>query len=255
MLVNGVGFILTAFILITVTFMKFGEGGWITLVITGILALSAFLIKRHYDNVRKQLIVIQKEIMHVIPDIIRNLKRKLGKTRNRKESCKNCKTAVMLVNGYNGLGLYSLFRIIDSFSSECRHILFLQVGMIDSKSMRGYDQYDKLKETITLDLQKYKYLVEKIGLSADYMYSIGTDVVEEVDKLIPEIVSKYPNAIFIGGQLIFGGNSRFSRLLHNYSIFAIQRKLYMRGITTIVIPIPMEIDRFKSIQNLKSLMQ
>ena len=69
----------------------------------------------------------------------------------------------------------------------------------------------------------------------------------------PEIAAKYPGAIFIGGQLIFGGNNTFSRLLHNYTIFAIQRKLYRHGMTTIVIPIPLEIDHFNSNQNFKSL--
>jgi len=92
-----------------------------------------------------------------------------------------------------------------------------------------------------------------MGLTAEYRFSIGTDVVEEVDKMIPEIAAKYPGAIFIGGQLIFGGNNTFSRLLHNYTIFAIQRKLYRHGMTTIVIPIPLEIDHFNSNQNFKSL--
>jgi hypothetical protein len=119
--------------------------------------------------------------------------------------------------------------------------------------MRGHEQIDKLTENIVLDLQKYKYLVEKLGLSAEYRYAIGTDVVEEVDKMIPEIAAKFPGTVFIGGQLIFGGNSTFSRLLHNYTIFAIQRKLYRHGMTTIVIPIPLEIDRFNSVQNLRSL--
>jgi hypothetical protein len=119
--------------------------------------------------------------------------------------------------------------------------------------MRGHEQIDKMTENIILDLQKYKYLVEKMCLTAEFKYSIGTDVVEEVDKMIPDIEARYPGAVFIGGQLIFEGNGTLSRLLHNYTIFAIQRKLYMHGMTTIVIPIPLEIDRFNSKQNLKSL--
>jgi amino acid transporter len=252
-LVNGIGLVMTSSILITVTVLKFREGGWITIVITSLLATSAFLIKRHYDIVRKKLILIQKEVMHLIPDIIKNLNRKHKNGTGHKPHDGAGRTAVIMVNGYNGLGLFSLFRIIDSFNSECQHIVFLQVGLVDSKSMRGKEQIDKLTENMVVDLQKYKYLVEKMGLTADYRFAIGTDVVEEVDKMIPEIAVKYPDAIFIGGQLIFGGNSTFSRLLHNYTIFAIQRKLYRHGMTTIVIPIPLEIDRFNSYRNLNSL--
>jgi len=254
MLVNGIGLIMTSSILITVTVLKFREGGWITLVITGLLALSSYLIKRHYNIVRKKLIMIQKQVMKVLPDIIMNLNKKYKNSKSRNDLSSPGKNVVIMVNGYNGLGLFSLFRIIDSFNSECRHIVFIQVGLVDSKSMRGHEQIDKLTENIIVDLQKYKYLVEKMGFSAEYKYAIGTDVVEEVDKMIPEIAVKYPGAIFIGGQLIFGGNTTLSRLLHNYTIFAIQRKLYRHGLTTIVIPIPLEIDRFNSNQNLKSLM-
>jgi amino acid transporter len=255
MMVNGIGLIMTSLILLTVIILKFKEGGWITLLITSMLGITAFLIKKHYDVVRKKLILIQKEVMHVIPEIIINLKKKHKIKVNHKNINGSRKTVVILVNGYNGLGLYSLFRIIDSFSPECQHIVFLQVGLVDSKSMKGHDQLDKLKENIILDLQKYKYVAEQMGLTASYCYSIGTDVVEEVEKMIPDIASRYPGAIFIGGQLIFGGNTGISRLLHNYTIFAIQRKLYQHGMTTIVIPIPLEIDRFKSKQNLKSLIQ
>ena len=254
-LVNGIGLIMTSSILITVTVLKFREGGWITIVITSLLATSAFLIKRHYNIVRKKLIRIQKEVMHVIPEIINNLNKKYKIPERYKYPYKSCKTVVIMVNGYNGLGLFSLFKIIDSFNFECQNIVFLQVGLVDSNSMRGHEQIDKLTESIIVDLQKYKYLVEKMGLTAEYKYAIGTDVVEEVDKMIPEIALKYPDAIFIGGQLIFGGNTTLSRLLHNYTIFAIQRKLYRHGMTTIVIPIPLEIDSFNSYQNFKSLMR
>jgi amino acid transporter len=254
-LVNGIGLVMTSSILITVIVLKFTEGGWITIVITSLLAASGFLIKRHYNLVRQKLIIIQKEVMHVIPEIIKNLNKKQNTQEMNINPGNAGRTVVIMVNGYNGLGLFSLFRIINSFNSECRHIVFLQVGLVDSKSMRGHEQIDKLTENIIVDLQKYKYLVEKMGLTAEYRYAIGTDVVEEVDKMIPEIARNFPDAIFIGGQLIFGGNDTLSRLLHNYTIFAIQRKLYRHGITTIVIPIPLDLDRFTSKQNLKSLIQ
>jgi hypothetical protein len=254
MLINGIGFLMTSSILITVTVLKFTEGGWITIVITGLLATSAFLIKRHYDIVRRKLIQIQKEILSVVPDILNKLTKKYKKDESLQNTREEKNTVVILLNGYNGLGLFSLFKIIDSFNSKCQHIIFIQVGLVDSKSMRGSEQLDKLTENMIVDLQKYKYIVEKIGLSAEYRYAVGTDVVEEVDKMIPEIVDNYPDAIFIGGQLIFGGSFTFSRLLHNYTIFAIQRKLYRNGITTIVIPIPLDTRSFKSHQNLDPLM-
>ena len=255
MLVNGIGLLLTSSILITVIILKFGEGGWITLVITGLLSVSAIIIKTHYNGVRKKLLIIQKQVIKLIPEIIIHLNNKHKSSHRKGRSDEPGKTVVMLVNGYNGLGLFSLFRIIDNFNSECRHIVFIEIGLIDSNSMKGHDQFDRLSENIVIDLLKYKYLVEKLGITSEYKYAIGTDVVEEVDKMIPEIATRYPGAVFIGGQLIFEGNVTLSRLLHNYTIFAIQRKLYRHGMTTIVIPIPLEVDRFNSNQNLYSILK
>jgi len=54
------------------------------------------------------------------------------------------------------------------------------------------------------------------------------------------VVDKYPNTTFIGGQLVFSGTYRISRILHNYTIFSIQRRLYKLGLTTIIIPISLK---------------
>ncbi|WP_233120929.1 APC family permease [Chlorobium sp. KB01] len=47
LLINGVGLTLTTFILISVLILKFNEGGWVTILITGILVLGSFYIKNH----------------------------------------------------------------------------------------------------------------------------------------------------------------------------------------------------------------
>src|SRR5512143_1408467 len=48
--INGVGMTLTLFILATVIVLKFHEGGWITILLTGSLVVMALLTKRHYRN-------------------------------------------------------------------------------------------------------------------------------------------------------------------------------------------------------------
>jgi len=53
--VNGVGMGLTFFILLSVVVLKFHEGGWITLLLTGSLVGLALLTRRHYQNTYKLL--------------------------------------------------------------------------------------------------------------------------------------------------------------------------------------------------------
>jgi peptidoglycan/LPS O-acetylase OafA/YrhL len=49
--INGFGLVLTASILVSLTIVKFNEGGWATLLVTGVLVIAAFGIKRHYNGV------------------------------------------------------------------------------------------------------------------------------------------------------------------------------------------------------------
>lgn len=240
LLVNGIGLTMTTFILLTVIILKFKEGGWITLLITGFVCTFAVLIKIHYNYIRGELLRARKAFNSIMPDLVRQLKRKALPASARLDPRESGKAVVFLVNGYNGLGLYTLFKVIESLEPIGSEIVFLQVGIVDSKSLQGYSYVERLKETIETDLRKYQYIARQVGWEAEYRYALGTDVVEEVEKMVPEIMAKYPDAIFIGGQLVFNGNSGWSKLLHNYTIFAIQRKLYQHGLTTIIVPIRLE---------------
>ena len=54
-LINGFGFLLTSFILVSQVVLKFREGGWITLLVTGSLVLVAIVVKRFYFRTGKRL--------------------------------------------------------------------------------------------------------------------------------------------------------------------------------------------------------
>ena len=68
--VNGIGFILTTFILISVTIIKFGEGGWITLVITGFFILVAVNIKKHYFKTAVRLQKVRMKALSELHDAL-----------------------------------------------------------------------------------------------------------------------------------------------------------------------------------------
>jgi amino acid transporter len=48
----AVGLFLTVFILVFVVVFKFGEGGWVTLLVTGALILASLWVKRHYRQTK-----------------------------------------------------------------------------------------------------------------------------------------------------------------------------------------------------------
>ncbi len=240
LLINGIGFTLTVIILITVTVIKFEEGGWITLLITSALVGLSLYIKKHYNQIGKEIGNIQGVMNTKMPELVNILKTKIKLVKTDREIETTDSTAVILVNGYSAIGLYSLFYLLNTFHNTYKNFVFISVGVVDSGSFNSHEQLEILKLEIENDLQKYTKLIHELGCNAEYRYSVGTDVSEEVVKMVPEVLEKYPNSTFIGGQLIIRGMYRISRVLHNFTIFSIQRRLYKHGLTTIVIPISLD---------------
>ena len=56
------------------------------------------------------------------------------------------KTAVLMVNGFNGLGLHTLFNVIRFFGSEFKNFVFIEIGIIDAGNFKGSDEMENLKK-------------------------------------------------------------------------------------------------------------
>ena len=79
--------------------------------------------------------------------------------------------------------------------------------------------------------------MKRHGYYAEGFYSIGIDVVDEIAKIAPKILERFPQAVFFGGQLVFPEETFLSRWLHNYIVFAVQKRFYHQGITFVILPI------------------
>ncbi|NTW52047.1 MAG: APC family permease [Chlorobiaceae bacterium] len=231
--INGIGLVLTTFILISVLVLKFDEGGWITMLITGVLVMITFFIKRHYNKTYETLkrldIIVEAAVMSGndlnekdIPEPVYNPKGK---------------TAAILVNGFNGLGLHTLFSISRLFSGVYRNFVFVEIGPIDAGNFKGIDEIGHLNEYVDSESGKYVKYMKEHGYYAEAFTSIGTDVVDEINKLVPAVTKRFPDIVFFGGQLVFTKESLMDRWLHNYTVFAVQQSLYNQGIPFLILPI------------------
>ncbi len=229
-IINGIGLILTVLILMSVIAVKFGEGGWVTLLIIGAFAGVVLLIRRHYDNASELIKALNSKTTPAeCKNIIKN------DTPNKINM--QDKTAVLLVNGFNGLGMQALSTIFKLFGGMYKNFVFVQIGVIDAGVFKGAEEIKGLQAQVSKDADKYVKLISSHGYYAEGFTSVGTDVVEEVTKLAPEILKKFPNAVFFGGQIVFPNDSVLTRWLHNYTVFASQRRLYAEGIPFVVLPI------------------
>ena len=233
LMINGVGLTLTTFILISVLILKFNEGGWVTMVITGVLVLGAFFIKNHYNKTYatlKRLDIIVEAAVLTGSDVH-------DSTTPSPVYDPKAKTAAILVNGFNGLGLHTLFSVFRLFGSTYKNYVFVEIGSIDAGNFKGADEIDNLGSFVRNETSKYVDYMNDHGYYSEAYFSLGTDVVDEVNKLVPAIREKFPDIVFFGGQLVFTKESMMDRWLHNYTVFAIQQNLYVHGIPFVILPV------------------
>jgi K+ transporter len=130
LLINGVGFILTGTILIALSIIKFDHGGWITIVVTGALIAVAFGIKHHYRMAHAQLKRLDSLIeAFQIPHV--------GAVPPSVSADYQAKTAVLFVNGFNGLGIHTLLAVQRMFPHVFKNYIFAEVGVWMQETSRG----------------------------------------------------------------------------------------------------------------------
>ncbi len=236
MIVNGIGLTLTSFILISVIIFKFSEGGWVTLLITGTLAIIAFRIRKHYYSVKRRLQRLRVTAMQKFREMSDRKKvtsRMISKLRYKPEE----PTAIILVSGFGGTGLTALLKVIENFPGTCSNIIFLRIGIVNSRNFKGSKEMEDFKETVINDGKKYIQYANQLGYYARHFWTIGTDPVYEIDRMIPRLIHYIRKPTFFGGQLVFSVRYSFESLLHNHTIFMVQRKLFKRGLPVIILPI------------------
>ena len=239
--VNGIGFVLTSFILLSVTIIKFGEGGWITLVITGLFILIAINIKKHYFKTAVRLQKVRLQALSEFHDALVQLP---GYDQHKIPEAipfnADSKTAIILVSGFGGTGLYTFLRINENFKGIYQNYIFIRIGVINSKIYRGSEELEHFKHSVKDDGKKYEKIANQFGFYGKSMWTIGTDPVSEVYQIVKKLTRLVPNSTFFGGQLVFSKTFFMSQLLHNHTIFSIQKRFFKFGIPIVIFPIKIE---------------
>ena len=221
-----VGFLLCATILVITVLEKFLEGGWLTLVVTGAVVGLCFLIQRHYRFVRLRLAHLYRGVR----DLDAGTQAPLPITNP------NAPTAVVLVPSYGGVGIHTVLNVFRAFPNHFKNLVFVSVGVIDSGGFKGADCVQELEAETEEMLKKYGSLATSLEIPSTYRFSIGTDAIAEAEKLCAQLMREFPQSTFFGGKVIFARERWFQRFLHNESATAIQRRLYWRGATMVILP-------------------
>jgi hypothetical protein len=221
-------------------FEKFTAGGWLTLVVTGILVTMCFGIKRHYGKVVAAIRRLDVELADPLPNVDSAPKpsvASVGAGPAPTTIDPSWPVAVLFVGGYGGLGRHALLTLLRMFPGHFKGVVFCSVAVIDSGVFKGIDEVHELEHRTAQALDKYVEYAAWLELPADRTFSTGIEVAVEAETIAMDVIRKYPKALFVAGQLIFEEDTFVTRLLHNETAFMIQRRLQHSGLPMVVLPV------------------
>jgi amino acid transporter len=225
--IHGVALMLCLAILTGTVYEKGAQGGWVTIVVTSLLVGLCFLVRRHYRNVAASLHRLD-EILHALPP---------ASTTPVPALDPKAPTAVMLVGGYSGLGVHAILTVQRVFPGFFKNYIFVSVGVIDSATMKGIEEVDRVRLRTEGALQQYVGLAHRLRLASDFRMDVGTEAVATAEEVCRSVAREFPRAVFFAGKLVFQKERLFQRLLHNETAYQLQRRLQFAGLNAMVMPV------------------
>jgi amino acid transporter len=238
LLINGLGLVLTVGILSTVLFIKFTEGGWLTILITSLLIFFVVRVRNHYERAAKLIRRLDHKMFRQVEGALQCWEKS---TREPPAFDPDAHTACICVNEFNGIGINTFFKVREDFETY-KNFIFISVGMVDTGSFKGGEELQNLEESVKVGLKKYEELAHAYGCFADSYYALGTDVADEVKELSKKVVHKYHRVIFFVGNAIFSRPSSLTRMLHNQTQLTLQNRLAHKGFMMVMIPVKLTAD-------------
>jgi hypothetical protein len=230
LLINGVGCSFTALILVLTVALKFHEGGWVTVVMTGGLIAVCYAVRSHYNRVHR---AIQQLEADILPEIFAAAEKPPA------ERDPNAPTAVILVSGFNGLGLATLTTLQRLFGNQFRNVVFVAVAEVDSAQLKGPEEVRRLEQQVADDLVEYCRFAADLGFYPELRASIGPDVALELYRMCIAVAQEFPRAVFFAGKLVFANelDGYVSRFLHNHTALELQGRLQAQGLSLVILPV------------------
>ena len=227
-IIHLIGLVLCFSILVMNLVEKFTEGGWVTVAITTGLVSLCLLIKRRYNRVMMHLSRLD-EILTDIPTV--------SSVATPPQLDPNAPTAIMLVSSYGGLGIHTFLSIQKLFPHYFKNFIFVSVTVVDAGSLKGAEDLEISVEQTRSSLERYVNFARELGLAADFRTSVGTEALNEAERLCIQIASEYPRSIFFAGRLVFQKERWYQRVLHNETAMQFQRRVQFAGLNSMVLPI------------------
>jgi hypothetical protein len=220
------GLLVTGSILLVTLVEKFTEGGWMTVVITGVVIAFCLLNHAHYALVRRKIRAADEALGWIaypeVPD--------------PPSLDPHGHTAVFVVGSSRSGGVYALEWVRREFPGEFRNCIFMNVRTVDAHIYGGGQDPERIKRQATEVLTYFVAYCHHHGLAAKAYLAFGTDPIEELTNLAEKIYSEFPHSIFFTSKLIFERDNWYIRQLHSEAALTMLRRLHLRNMPMVILP-------------------
>jgi multisubunit Na+/H+ antiporter MnhB subunit len=212
-------------ILIVTTLEKFADGGFMTLLTTGVVIGFCILNRAHYNKIRRKLRRADE-----------SLPMECAATATPPALAPDEPTAVFVVGSNRWGGVYALDWVRREFPGHFRNFVFMSACTVDAKSYSGSDELDRVRMQAEQTLGYFINFCSNRRLPSKAYVGFGTDPVAELTNLAETIRHDFPHSIFFTSKLIFEHDNWYIRQLHSEAALTMLRRLHLLNMPMVVLP-------------------
>jgi hypothetical protein len=222
---SGLGLAVTSGILAVTTVEKFTEGGFMTLLITGVVIGFCILNRAHYQKIRRKLGKADESLPMEYP-----------RSTPPPVLEPNEPTAVFVVGSCRWGGVYALDWVRREFPGHFRNFVFMSARTVDAKCYSGSEELEQERRKAEATLSYFVTYCNNRELAAKTYVGFGIDPIEELTNLAEKIRRDFPHSIFFTSKLIFEHDNWYIRQLHSEAALTMLRRLHLLDMPMVVLP-------------------
>ncbi|MBV8878916.1 MAG: hypothetical protein JO332_03020 [Planctomycetaceae bacterium] len=151
------------------------------------------------------------------------------------------RTAVLIVAGEDSAPERAFESLRRHFGEFYDQIIFISIGLvdyqvIDAPDFKGSEVGPCMSHAARGAVTNCVEQARQAGMSAITCVAVGTDPVDEVEKLAVNFAKQCPRAMFFLGKLVFRRRKWYHALLHARTGEAIQKRLERCGLPIAILP-------------------
>jgi amino acid transporter len=224
------GLTVTSSILVVTFVEKGADGGWLTVVITTVVAIACVFVHRHYREIAKELEEVDRLLA---PAQVEDPDEASPPPPLEPKAA----TAVFLIETHRGVGMHTLLWVLRMFPGHYRTFVFLCVGEVDAQSFYGQAALQSLRYRIENTLRYFTVYCHRHGLAATARCAYGADPAAELERLATAAMEEFPQSVCFAAKLVFERETWLTRALHNQTVLSVQRLLHLKGRSMVIIPL------------------